>query len=98
MGVTLRDTRDTKIEKFCILMFPTAWKTQRHFSFSSSTVLTRASLARLHAAGFPEILDCNKEPAEVLDPAAPVNFDPQREEADFLQSNEIVLQFLTFSR
>ncbi|XP_019367160.1 PREDICTED: nephrocystin-4 isoform X4 [Gavialis gangeticus] len=65
---------------------------------SSTTALTRASLARLHAAGFPEILDCNKEPAEVLDPAAPVNFDPQREEADFLQSNEIVLQFLAFSR
>ncbi|XP_019396720.1 PREDICTED: nephrocystin-4 isoform X4 [Crocodylus porosus] len=65
---------------------------------SFSTALTRASLARLHAAGFPEILDCNKEPVEVLDPAAPVNFDPQREEADFLQSNEIVLQFLAFSR
>uniref|UniRef100_A0A8C3SAM7 Nephrocystin 4 n=1 Tax=Chelydra serpentina TaxID=8475 RepID=A0A8C3SAM7_CHESE len=65
---------------------------------SSSTVLTRASLSRLHAAGFPEILDCNKEPAEVVDPADPVNFNPQREEADFLQSNEIILQFLAFTR
>ncbi|EMP25931.1 Nephrocystin-4 [Chelonia mydas] len=65
---------------------------------SSSTVLTRASLSRLHAAGFPEILDCNKEPAEVVDPADPVDFNPQREEADFLQSNEIILQFLAFTR
>ncbi|XP_050787719.1 nephrocystin-4 isoform X5 [Gopherus flavomarginatus] len=65
---------------------------------SSSSVLTRASLSRLHAAGFPEILDCNKEPAEVVDPTDPVNFNPQREEADFLQSNEIILQFLAFTR
>uniref|UniRef100_K7F997 Nephrocystin 4 n=1 Tax=Pelodiscus sinensis TaxID=13735 RepID=K7F997_PELSI len=67
-------------------------------SRSSSSVLTRASLSRLHAAGFPEILDCNKEPAEVVDPTDSVNFNPQREEADFLQSNEIILQFLAFSR
>uniref|UniRef100_A0A8C5F113 Nephrocystin 4 n=1 Tax=Gopherus evgoodei TaxID=1825980 RepID=A0A8C5F113_9SAUR len=65
---------------------------------SSSSILTRASLSRLHAAGFPEILDCNKEPAEVVDPTDPVNFNPQREEADFLQSNEIILQFLAFTR
>uniref|UniRef100_A0A8D0GYU7 Nephrocystin 4 n=1 Tax=Sphenodon punctatus TaxID=8508 RepID=A0A8D0GYU7_SPHPU len=65
---------------------------------STSTILTRASLARLHASGFPEILDCNKEPAEVVDLSDPVNVNPQREEADFLQSNEIILQFLAFSR
>ncbi|XP_064381448.1 nephrocystin-4 isoform X2 [Dromaius novaehollandiae] len=65
---------------------------------SSSTVHTRASLARLHASGFPEILDCNKEPVEIADPADPVNFNPQLEEADVLQSNEIILQFLAFSR
>ncbi|NXE53112.1 NPHP4 protein, partial [Casuarius casuarius] len=65
---------------------------------SSSTVHTRASLARLHASGFPEILDCNKEPVEIVDPADPVNFSPQLEEADALQSNEIILQFLAFSR
>ncbi|XP_062449132.1 nephrocystin-4 isoform X3 [Rhea pennata] len=59
---------------------------------------TRASLARLHASGFPEILDCNKEPVEVVDPTDPVNFSPQLEEADVLQSNEIILQFLAFSR
>ncbi|XP_015285301.1 PREDICTED: nephrocystin-4 [Gekko japonicus] len=67
-------------------------------SRSSSMTLTRASLARLRASGFPEILDCNKEPAQVVDPVDPVDFNPQREEADFLQSNEIVLQFLAFTR
>nr|XP_056721121.1 nephrocystin-4 [Euleptes europaea] len=67
-------------------------------SGSSSTALTRASLARLRASGCPEILDCNKEPAQVVDPAEPVNVDPQREEADLLQSNEIVFQFLAFTR
>uniref|UniRef100_A0A452HWX0 Uncharacterized protein n=1 Tax=Gopherus agassizii TaxID=38772 RepID=A0A452HWX0_9SAUR len=67
-------------------------------SSKAGSILTRASLSRLHAAGFPEILDCNKEPAEVVDPTDPVNFNPQREEADFLQSNEIILQFLAFTR
>ncbi|XP_048375433.1 nephrocystin-4 isoform X2 [Sphaerodactylus townsendi] len=67
-------------------------------SGSSSTSLSRASLARLRAFGCPEILDCNKEPAQVVDPADPVNFDPQREEADLLQSNEIIFQFLAFTR
>ncbi|XP_074916470.1 nephrocystin-4 isoform X6 [Chelonoidis abingdonii] len=65
---------------------------------SSSSILTRGSLSRLHAAGFPEILDCNKEPAEVVDPTDPVNFNPQREEADFLQRNEIIFQFRAFTR
>ncbi|XP_067167069.1 nephrocystin-4 isoform X2 [Apteryx mantelli] len=65
---------------------------------SSSAVHTRASLARLHASGFPEILDCNEEPVEIMDPAEPVHFSPQLEEADVLQSNEIILQFLAFSR
>ncbi|XP_044134304.1 nephrocystin-4 isoform X2 [Bufo gargarizans] len=63
----------------------------------STSVLSRAALARLHSAGFPEILDCNNEVAEVADPSSPVNFNPQREEADYLQCNEIVLQFLAFS-
>ncbi|KAM3920977.1 nephrocystin-4 [Leptodactylus fuscus] len=64
---------------------------------STTSILSRAALARLHAAGFPEILDCNNEVAEVVDPSSPVNFNPQREEADYLQCNEIVLQFLAFS-
>ncbi|KAG8568686.1 hypothetical protein GDO81_014109 [Engystomops pustulosus] len=64
---------------------------------STTSILSRAALARLHSAGFPEILDCNNEVAEVVDPSSPVNFNPQREEADYLQCNEIVLQFLAFS-
>ncbi|KAM4703137.1 nephrocystin-4 [Rhinophrynus dorsalis] len=65
---------------------------------SSTSVLSRASLARLHTVGFPEIFDCNNEVAEVVDPSNPVNFSLQREEADYLLCNEIVLQFLAFSR
>ncbi|KAM5140382.1 nephrocystin-4 [Mantella aurantiaca] len=64
---------------------------------STTSILSRAALARLHSVGFPEILDCNNEVAEVVDPSSPVNFNPQREEADYLQCNEIVLQFLAFS-
>ncbi|XP_075461060.1 nephrocystin-4 isoform X4 [Ascaphus truei] len=65
---------------------------------STTSILSRASLARLHSVAFPEIFDCNNEVAEVVDPSNPVNFNPQREEADDLQCNEIVLQFLAFSR
>ncbi|XP_075695596.1 nephrocystin-4 [Rhinoderma darwinii] len=64
---------------------------------STTSVLSRAALARLHSAGFPDIFDCNNEVAEVVDPSSPVNFNPQREEADYLQCNEVVLQFLAFS-
>ncbi|XP_073459794.1 nephrocystin-4 [Aquarana catesbeiana] len=64
---------------------------------STTSFLSRAALARLHSVAFPEILDCNNEVAEVVDPSSPVNFNPQREEADYLQCNEIVLQFLAFS-
>lgn len=73
-------------------------RTQPCFSASSSTVLSRASLALLHASGFPEILDCNKEPVEIAEPLDFTSFSPQLEEADALQSNEIILQFLAFSR
>lgn len=52
----------------------------------------------LQSSGFPEILDANKQPAEAVNPADPVKFSPQKEESDCLQSNEIVLQFLAFSR
>ncbi|XP_063799507.1 nephrocystin-4 isoform X2 [Pseudophryne corroboree] len=64
---------------------------------STTSTLSRATLARLYSVGFPDIFDCNKEVAEVIDPSSPVNFNPQREEADYLQCNEIVLQFLAFS-
>lgn len=52
----------------------------------------------LQASGFPEILDANKQPAEAVNPTDPVKFNPQKEASDYLQSNEIVLQFLAFSR
>ncbi|KAM6977015.1 nephrocystin-4 [Aplochiton taeniatus] len=65
---------------------------------SSSLTSTRVSLAHLSSAGFPPILDRTGQVAEVLDPTEPINFDPQREEADHLQGNLLVFQFLAFSR
>uniref|UniRef100_A0A665TCW4 Nephrocystin 4 n=2 Tax=Echeneis naucrates TaxID=173247 RepID=A0A665TCW4_ECHNA len=65
---------------------------------SSSSVSSRSSLAHLYSAGFPEILDCSRQVAEVLDPTEPVPFDPQREETDLLQGNLLVFQFLAFTR
>uniref|UniRef100_A0A8C0CDG9 Nephrocystin 4 n=1 Tax=Balaenoptera musculus TaxID=9771 RepID=A0A8C0CDG9_BALMU len=65
---------------------------------SSGGKPSRASLALLRSASFPEILDANKQPAEAVNPTDPVKFSPQKEESDCLQSNEIVLQFLAFSR
>ncbi|XP_071331390.1 nephrocystin-4 isoform X2 [Trachinotus anak] len=65
---------------------------------SSSTVSSRSSLAHLYSAGFPEIVDCSGQVAEVLDPTEPVPFDPQREETDLLQGNLLVFQFLAFTR
>ncbi|XP_055438430.1 nephrocystin-4 [Bubalus kerabau] len=65
---------------------------------SSGGKLSRASLALLQSAGFPEILDANKQPAEAVSPTDTVKFSPQKEESDCLQGNEIVLQFLAFSR
>ncbi|XP_056187192.1 nephrocystin-4 isoform X1 [Falco biarmicus] len=65
---------------------------------SSCTPLSRAFLACLHAAGFPEILDCNQEPVEISEPVDLAGFSPELEEADPLQGNEIILQFLAFGR
>ncbi|MGH0143729.1 UNVERIFIED_CONTAM: hypothetical protein FKN15_000794, partial [Acipenser sinensis] len=64
---------------------------------STSSTISRSSLVRLHSSGFPEIVDCNNQAAEVVDPADPVNFSPNREESDYLQCNEIILQFLAFT-
>lgn len=55
-------------------------------------------MAHLYSAGFPDIVDCSGQVAEVLDPTEPVPFDPQREETDQLQGNLLVFQFLAFSR
>ncbi|XP_034151686.1 nephrocystin-4 isoform X2 [Esox lucius] len=64
----------------------------------SSSMSSRGSLAHLYSAGFPNITDLSGMVAEVLDPTEPVNFDPQKEEADPLQGNVLLLQFLAFSR
>lgn len=55
-------------------------------------------MALLQAAGFPEILDASQQPVEVVSPADPVKLSLQKEEADRLWGNEVVLQFLAFSR
>ncbi|XP_032935363.1 nephrocystin-4 isoform X2 [Catharus ustulatus] len=65
---------------------------------SSHVSLSRAALARLHAAGFPDILDRNQEPVEISEPVELGSFNLRLEEADPLQGNEIVLQFLAFGR
>ncbi|XP_057212915.1 nephrocystin-4-like [Triplophysa rosa] len=64
----------------------------------SSRSTSRRSLAQLFSSGFPQILDQQNQVAEVLDPSEPVNFDPKREEADPLQANTLILQFLAFTR
>lgn len=68
------------------------------FHFSAGGQLSRATMALLQSAGFPEILDASEQPAEAVSPAEPAQFNPQKEESDRLQSNEIVLHFLAFSR
>ncbi|XP_023120298.2 nephrocystin-4 isoform X2 [Amphiprion ocellaris] len=65
---------------------------------SSCSVSSRSSQAHLFSAGFPDIVDCSGQVAEVLDPTEPLPFDPQREEADLLQGNLLVFQFLAFTR
>ncbi|XP_041859708.1 nephrocystin-4 isoform X2 [Melanotaenia boesemani] len=65
---------------------------------SSCSASSRSSLAHLFSAGFPEIVDSNGLVAEVLDPTEPLPFDLQREEADLLQGNVLVFQFLAFTR
>ncbi|XP_016093945.1 nephrocystin-4-like [Sinocyclocheilus grahami] len=67
-------------------------------SAGSSRSTSRRSLAQLFSSGFPQILDNQNQVAEVLDPSEPVNFNPQREEADPLQANTLILQFLAFTR
>ncbi|XP_068996767.1 nephrocystin-4 isoform X2 [Embiotoca jacksoni] len=65
---------------------------------SSCSVSSRSSLAHLFSAGFPDIVDCSGQVAEVLDPTEPLPFDPRREETDLLQGNLLVFQFLAFTR
>lgn len=64
----------------------------------SGPTLTRAAQARLYSAGFPPILDRNGTAAEVVDPSDVPNYDENAEQRDRLKVNEIVLQFMAFSR
>ncbi|XP_072334584.1 nephrocystin-4 isoform X3 [Scyliorhinus torazame] len=64
----------------------------------ASTVISRAALAQMHAVGFPEILDDNNELATVIDSDELSRINLKREKAYNLQCNEIILQFLAFSR
>ncbi|XP_072887786.1 nephrocystin-4 [Hemitrygon akajei] len=63
-----------------------------------TTVTSRAALAQMHAFGFPEIRADNNELAVVIDSDNLPGINLQLEEADHLQCNEIILQFLAFSR
>ena len=64
----------------------------------SGTGLTRAAYSKLYAAGFPPILDRKGEAPVVADPTDDPSFMLAKEESDRLQTNEIVLQFLAYSR
>ena len=71
-----------------------------HFIFlCRGAGLTRAAYAKLYSVGFAPVLDRNGEPPEVIDPNTHiVTVDMKREMSDPLQCNEIVFQFLAFSK
>ncbi|KAK7093407.1 nephrocystin-4-like isoform X1 [Littorina saxatilis] len=87
-GSELRDLPFTQVHQPIMLRPPTA----------HGQGISRAAYARLYSAGFPPILDRNGEPPEVLDPALPVSVNLARENVDPLQANEVIFQFLAFSR
>ncbi|KAL8622713.1 hypothetical protein ACOMHN_009347 [Nucella lapillus] len=88
-GSEMRDLPFTQVHHPMILQPPTAHGGQ---------TLSRAAYARLYSAGFPPILDRHGDPPEVLDPSLPVSVNLARENADSLQANEIIFQFLAFSK
>ncbi len=63
-----------------------------------SQTLSRSAYAKLYTAGFPQIVDRRGEPPDVVDPADKMNFMMVKEEADKFQANEVILQFLAYSR
>ena len=60
--------------------------------------MSRAAYAKLQGAKFAPIVDRNGHMAEVIDGNSYLQFDLQREEADPLSCNQIIIQFLAFSR
>lgn len=69
------------------------------FYFFSTRSLSRASYTRLYNAGFTSLLDRNGDPPEVIDPEKEVKMLPlSKQIQDPLSCNEIVFQFLAFSK
>ena len=60
--------------------------------------LSRAAYARLYAAGFSPLRDRNGEPPEVIDPHGQHLINVAREQVDPLQANEVIFQFLAYSK
>lgn len=69
------------------------------FYFLSTRSLSRASYTRLYNAGFTSLLDRNGDPPEVIDPEKEVKMlHLSKQIQDPLSCNEIVFQFLAFSK
>lgn len=60
--------------------------------------MSRAAYAKLQSAKFPPIVDRFGNIAEVIEGSTFIRFDLQKEETDSLACNEIIFQFLAFSR
>lgn len=61
--------------------------------------MSRAAYARLYSAGFPQIVDRHNNPPEVIDPTETIDcINMQEALADSLQTNEIIIQFLAYSK
>jgi nephrocystin-4 len=60
--------------------------------------MSRAAYAKLQSAKFPPILDRFGKMAEVVDGNSYIKFDLKKEESDMLTCNQIIIQFLAFSR
>ncbi|GFR99485.1 nephrocystin-4, partial [Elysia marginata] len=60
--------------------------------------LSRSAYARLYSAGFSPLRDRNGEPPEVIDPHSQHLINVAREQVDPLQANEVIFQFLAYSK
>eukprot|EP01116_Phalansterium_solitarium_P021972 TRINITY_DN7072_c0_g1_i1.p1 TRINITY_DN7072_c0_g1~~TRINITY_DN7072_c0_g1_i1.p1 ORF type:complete len:1412 (+),score=481.36 TRINITY_DN7072_c0_g1_i1:87-4322(+) len=71
--------------------------TSAPFASRSYGVMSRADKARLYDAGFQDILDAHGNRPYERPASTPLDVDMTLEFNDFLQRNEIVLQFLAFT-
>lgn len=60
--------------------------------------MSRAAYAKLQSAKFPPIKDRFDKEADVIDGSTYINFNLQKEEDDGLTCNQVIFQFLAFSR